>query len=79
MSEPTRGAHSIVTGGGGNSDIPRRDELAWRRRGVPLSIYLPRHPHALAHGSITSTPVSEKSRTFRVATAMPRERAMAAI
>ena len=35
--------------------------------------------HAAVQGSTTSTPTSPKSRTFRVATAMPRERAIAAI
>ena len=35
--------------------------------------------HPIIQGSITSMPASMKSRTFRVATAMRRERAMAAI
>ncbi len=35
--------------------------------------------HASVQGSITSIPVPEKSRTFRVATAMARDRAIAAI
>lgn len=35
--------------------------------------------HAADHGSTNSTSVPEKSRTFRVATVMPRERAIAAI
>ena len=38
-----------------------------------------RRDQAPIHGSITSMPVSEKSPTFRVATAMPSERAIAAI
>ena len=38
-----------------------------------------RQDHVAAQGSTTSTPASSKSRTLRVATAMRRERAMAAI
>lgn len=35
--------------------------------------------HALFHGSNISIPMSSKSRTLRVATAMPHERVIAAI
>ena len=35
--------------------------------------------HAVVHGLTMSTPMSSKSRTLRVATVMPRERAIAAI
>ena len=44
-----------------------------RRDASPLSA------HALANGSMMSIPISSKSRTFLVATAIPRERAIAAI
>ena len=40
---------------------------------------LRRNAHACVHGSITSMPASAKSRTLRVAAAMARERAMAAL
>ncbi len=40
---------------------------------------LRRSTHAPAHGSTISISMSTTSRTLRVATAMPRERAMAAI
>ena len=38
-----------------------------------------RSAHVAAHGSMMSIPMSAKSRTLRVATAMPREQAIDAI
>ena len=78
LLQPHRVLCTSAAGGGGSLVRGRPGVEAPRLSGSESAWETP-SLHASVQGSITSIPAPEKSRTFRVATAMARDRAIAAI